>query len=81
MTLITVLVFFERSYVVPHSYKVSLLGLNWFRIYDIGRPLTPPNYLMSKNPRLVRVKQEAEISFILVDDSYLPTDRDLEYHK
>ena len=36
---------------------------------------------MSKNPRLVRVKQEAEISFILVDDSYLPTDRDLEYHK
>ena len=36
VTLITVLVFFERSYVVPHSCKVSWLGLNWFRIYEGG---------------------------------------------
>ena len=26
-------VFFERSYVVPHSYKVSWLMVTWFRIY------------------------------------------------
>ena len=31
--LITDLVFFERSYVVPHSGKTSQLGLCWFRIY------------------------------------------------
>ena len=31
--LITIFVFFERSYVLPHTCKVLWLGLNWFRIY------------------------------------------------
>ena len=37
VNLITVLVFFERSYVVPTHAKFGLkLGFNWFRIYGEG---------------------------------------------
>ena len=36
VTLITILVFFERFYVVPHMCKVSYLGLNLFRIHGGG---------------------------------------------
>ena len=38
VTLIIILVFFEGSDVVPHTYNVSQLGLNWFRIYGGGKP-------------------------------------------
>ena len=55
VTLITVLVFFERSYVAPHSCNVSQQALNWFRIYG-GGPFSSPGYLISKT-RLVRVKK------------------------
>ena len=34
------LIFFERSYIVPHSCKVPYPGLNWFRIYE-GGPFVP----------------------------------------
>ena len=37
--LITILIFFERSYIVPQSYKVSLPGLNWLRIYCVCQNL------------------------------------------
>ena len=40
LTLVTILAFFERSYVAPHSYKVSYPELNWFRIY-IREALSP----------------------------------------
>ena len=56
MTLITILDFFERSYVAPYSCNDSQLGLNWFRIYVGGagggafRTHTLPGYLMSKKP-------------------------------
>ena len=45
------------EYVVAHSCKVSWIRLNWFTIYDGWDflPPAPPGYLMSKNPRLVRV--------------------------
>ena len=55
MTLITLLVIFERSYVVANICKVSLLGLNWSRNYGAAL-FAPPGYLMSKKIRLVRVK-------------------------
>ena len=41
VTLVTILVYFEKSYVVPPSCKVSQPVLNWFRIYN-ERPFTPP---------------------------------------
>ena len=53
-----ILVFLERSYVVPHSCKVSYSGLNWIRSYDGGRDFCPPGYLMLKKPRLVWVNLE-----------------------
>ena len=55
VTLITILVSFERSHVVPQSRKVLLLGRNWFRNYD-GEAFWPPENLMLKKPRLVRVE-------------------------
>ena len=36
MTLITILVFFEKICVVSHSYKILYLEVNRFRIYDGG---------------------------------------------
>ena len=57
----TILVFFERVYVIPHSCKVSWSGLNMFRIYDGGTFSHPAGYLMSKKPRLVRVKLPCHI--------------------
>ena len=41
VTLGTILVYFEKSYVVPPSCKVSQPGFKWFGIYD-GGPFTPP---------------------------------------
>ena len=59
LTLITILVFFERTYVVPQPSKVSYLGLNWFRIYGWG-PFRLfrlfKKKAISKKPNLVRVK-------------------------
>ena len=57
LTLIAILVFFERSYVVLYSCKVSKLGLNWLTIYGGGLFLHPlsSSYLILKKPRLVRV--------------------------
>ena len=51
VSLITFLVFFERSYAVPHTGKVSELGLHWLRIFE-GQG----GDLISKKPRLVRFK-------------------------
>ena len=36
---------------------------------------------MQQKPRLVRVEQEGQLSFILGDDSYLLIESDLEYQK
>ena len=49
---------FEKFYVVPHSCKVWLLGFNLFRIYDgkRGGNWPSPSSLISKKPRLVRIK-------------------------
>ena len=52
VSLITFLVFFERSYAVPHTGKVSELGLHWLRIFE-GQG---GGDLISKKPRLVRFK-------------------------
>ena len=50
-SLITILVFFGRSYVVPHPCKVSELGFNWFKICDGGHfalnPLPLPSRLFN----------------------------------
>ena len=53
VTLITILVFFERSYVVPHSCKVSQLEFNWCRIYE--------GYLMPKRPSQVSIANHFRI--------------------
>ena len=53
VSLITFLVFFERSYAVPHTGKVSELGLHWLRIFE-GQG--GGGDLISKKPRRVRFK-------------------------
>ena len=47
---------FRRSYVVPYSCKASQSGRNSFMIYDGGPFSQTPGQLMSKTPKLVRVK-------------------------
>ena len=49
VTLVTILIFFDRSYVVPHSCKVSSPGLKWFRINNEGA--------LSASPGLFSVKK------------------------
>ena len=49
VTLVTILIFFDRSYVVLHSCKVSSSGLKWFRINNEGA--------LSASPGLISVKK------------------------
>ena len=46
----TILISFERSYVVPHSIKVPSEGLTGSGFME-GGSFGPPGYLMSKKPR------------------------------
>ena len=50
------MVFFQRSYVVPHSCNVSWLGLTGSGFMMKVGGSWPPGYLMSKKPRLVSAK-------------------------
>ena len=54
---VAILVFFEKSYVVPHSCKHSQPGLNQFSTYNREIFRSPLDYLMLKKPRLVRAKR------------------------
>ena len=56
VTLVIILGFFGRFYVVPHSCKFSCLVFNWFAVYDTGVVFCNPRLFNVKNPRLVRVK-------------------------
>ena len=50
--------FILKDLVVPHWCKVPQLLLNRFRVYGRGGcPFTSQGYLMSKKPRLAKVKQ------------------------
>ena len=56
VTLITILVLFERYFQASRSCNVSYLGLNCFK-NCYGWPFRPPapGYLLPKKPRMVRV--------------------------
>ena len=67
VTLITVLIFIARTYVVPHTCKTSYLELNWFRIYGGGTLSPPPHrpgYLMSKRPFVLGLQQRNIVTFL-----------------
>ena len=63
--LVTILIFFERSYVVTHSCKVSYSGLKWFRIYDGRRAHSPPPILFN-----VKKAKTGYIKFVIFACSY-----------
>lgn len=71
------MVVFERSYLVPHSWKVSWPGLNWFRSLDRGVSVLvvgfPPRLFNVKKPRLIRVKifWQFFVSFSLISFNYI----------
>ena len=46
-TWLTIWVPFKGSYLLPCSQKISVQGLNWFKIYDLG--IFAPRLLMSKS--------------------------------
>ena len=79
MTLVIILIVSGRFYVVPYLFKFHGQGLtdSGVMMGDWGRPFPPWGYLMSKKPRLVRVKDSfanlsfAEINKLLTELYYL----------